>query len=82
MYGPNSEIEWNKEGSRGFLIIDRQPSQTALTAIANGATDLGEKLNKNLSSPMDIFRERLLTSQNEKDVLNSNVLVVDDPHKV
>lgn len=68
IYGPNSEIEWNKEGSRGFLIINRKPPQTALTPVADKASALGETLNKNLKPPSDTQRDRVLDVDNDANV--------------
>lgn len=80
IYGPNSEIEWNKEGSRGFLIINRKPSQTALAPVADKATELGETLNKILKNPSETSRDRLLHMENDT---NSTDKIVDfDPTSV
>ncbi|XP_055316782.1 BRCA2-interacting transcriptional repressor EMSY [Sitodiplosis mosellana] len=77
IYGPNSEIEWNKEGSRGFLIINRKPSQTALASVADKAYELGKTLNKNLKHPSDTSRDRLL--QVNKNANATDKIVDTDP---
>lgn len=80
IYGPNSEIEWNKEGSRGFLLLNRKPSQTALSDVTDKAVDLGKHLNKKLQDPCVTTRDRLLKMDN--DVRNSEKIVTGDPSSV
>lgn len=80
IYGPNSEIEWNKEGSRGFLIINRKPSQTALASVADKASELAATLNKNLKNPSDTSRDRVLHVENDNKT--SDKLVDSDPSSV
>lgn len=80
IYGPNSEIEWNKEGSRGFLIINRKPSQTALSAVADSASELGDNLNKHLKAPFKTNRCRALSVDN--DATSSDKIVLTDPINV
>lgn len=71
IYGPNSEIEWNKEGRRSFLIINRKPSQTALSVLADTASHTGEQLNKKLDDPCNTVRDRVLSAATEdKDTSN------------
>lgn len=82
IYGPNTEIEWNKEGSRRFLIIDRKPSQTALSCVADSSRDLGEQLNKNLPFPINTSRDTLPTSQNDVTSNSQTNIVTDDPNNV
>lgn len=80
IYGPNSEIEWNKEGSRGFLIINRKSAQTALTPVADKANELGKTLNKNLKSPSDTSRDRVLHVENDANA--SEIIIDADPSNV
>lgn len=77
-YGPNTEIEWNKEGSRGFLIINRKPPQTALSAVSDKATEVGEMLNKQLRPPFEVRRNRTLDIDN--DAHASDNIVINDPN--
>lgn len=78
IYGPNSEIEWNKEGSRGFLIINRKPSQTALATVAGKASQMGETLNKQLKHPCDTSRDRVLHNS-DQDTDACGKTVTNDP---
>lgn len=80
IYGPNSEIEWNQEGSRGFLIINRKPSQTALSAVADSASELGDSLNRHLKSPSKTNRSRTLSVDN--DATSSDKIILTDPINV
>lgn len=80
MYGPNSEIEWNKEGCRGFLIINRKPSQTALSSVVDSATELGDAMNKQLKQPADTSRDHMLSI--DQDVKISKKIVINDPSSV
>lgn len=80
-YGPNTEIEWSKEGSRGFLILNRKPGQTALSAIANKVSELGDTLNKNLKSPAQTNRQRTLHIDNDVNA-SADKIVTNDPTNV
>lgn len=80
--GPNSEIEWNKEGSRGYLIINRSTSQTALSMAADDASNFGDKLNKHLKEPADTARDRYLKINSSKDENIAKNLVTADPKNV
>lgn len=73
-YGPNTEIEWNKEGSRGFLIINRKPPQSALSAVADKATKLGETLNKELRPPSETVRNRTLNLDDDANASDNIVI--------
>lgn len=79
-YGPNTEIEWNKEGSRGFLIINRKPPQSALSAVADKATKLAETLNKGLRPPSETSRSRTLNLNDDANASDS--IVISDPTDV
>lgn len=78
--GPNSEIEWNREGSRGFMLINRKPSQTALSVVADRASEFGATLNKHLKHPADTRRDHILDRDN--DVNTANKIVTSDPYIV
>lgn len=81
IYGPNSEIEWNKESRRGFLIINRKPSQSALSSVADNASNSGYELNKMLPNPSNTKRDRtLIITNNDKDSnhVSSNVVIADE----
>lgn len=80
IYGPNSEIEWNKEGSRGFLIINRKPSQTALSAVSDKVGALGESLNKQLKDPCKTERDSHLKIDDDANA--SHKIVMGNPTKV
>lgn len=81
MYGPNSEIEWNKEGSRRYWIIDRKLPQTALSIVANNASYVGTKLNESLMSPAHTTRAQQ-TSHNSQNTNGATKLVTEDPNDV
>lgn len=81
IYGPNSEIEWNKEGSRRYLIIDRKLPQTALSIVANDASYVGKKLNERLLSPAQTARAQQ-TSHNSQNTNGAVKLVTEDPNDV
>lgn len=78
IYGPNSEIEWNKEGARGFSILARTAPQTALSVVADRAAKLGDELNSGLLRPICTNRDRLLFPSDE-NVENSHQIVTSDP---
>lgn len=80
-YGPNTEIEWSKEGNRGFLILNRKPGQTALSAIANKVSELGDTLNRNLTSPAQTNRQRTLQIDNDVNA-SADKIVTSDPTNV
>lgn len=81
IYGPNSEIEWNKEGSRRYLIIDRKLPQTALSIVANNASYVGKKLNECLLSPAHTTCAQQ-TSHNSQNTNGAAKLVTEDPNDV
>lgn len=63
--GPNSEIEWNKEGARGFSILARSTPQTALSLLADKAAELGDELNAKLPQPANTQRNHVLRSTDD-----------------
>lgn len=65
MHGSNSEISWNKEGSRRCSVIPRTTPKTALTLVADRAAALGEELNDRLQPPANTRRERILQPKDE-----------------
>lgn len=81
IYGPNSEIEWNKEGSRRYLIIDRKIPQTALSIVANNASYVGKILNESLLSPANTTRAQQ-SSHNSQNTNGAAKLVTEDPNDV
>lgn len=83
MCGPNSEIEWNKEGSRGYTILGRNTAHTALSVTANNASAFGAQLNQKLNEPENTVREKVLCAD-DAEVENSSVksLVTEDPQLV
>lgn len=81
--GPNSEIEWNREGSRGHTILQRNMSYTALSVAANDGSAFGARLNETLKEPADTVRETVLSAQDaSSNDISVKPLVTDDPQKV
>lgn len=76
IYGPNTEIEWNREGARGFTILTRVPPQTALAMVADKATEMAILANSKLDDPSRTVRERQLINSDEE---NDSTLVTSDP---
>lgn len=76
IYGPNTEIEWNREGARGFTILTRVPPQTALAMVADKATEMAILSNTQLDNPSKTVRDRRLVSSDEE---NDSTLVKSDP---
>lgn len=61
--------------------MNRRPAQTALSAIANRASELGDTLNKQLKSPTQTNRPRTLHIDNDVNA-SEDKLVTDDPTQV
>lgn len=78
VYGPNSEIEWNKEGARGFSLLTRTTPQTALSLLADKAAELGDQLNAKLPLPSNTQRDYVLR-QTDADTETSTNVVIADP---
>lgn len=78
--GPNSEIEWNKEGSRGHAILNRNTSHTALSVAANHASAYGAELNLKLVEPADTMRNSVLSVENDNSEVKA--LITEDPQMV
>lgn len=83
MCGPNSEIEWNKEGSRGYTILGRNTAHTALSVTANNASAFGAQLNQQLNEPENTLRGKVFCA-NDAEFEKSPVkpLVTEDPQLV
>lgn len=79
VYGPNTEIEWNRAGARGFCLLPRIPPQTALAIVADKASKLGDRINLNLDEPCKTTRERKLTVHSDEE--NDSKLVTSDPSR-
>lgn len=80
IYGPNTEIEWNREGARGFCLLARIPPQTALAVVADKAAKLADRINSNLDEPLKTARDRKLTAHSDEE--NDSKLVTADPSKI
>lgn len=81
--GPNSEIEWNKEGSRGYTILSRNTAHTALSVTANNASAFGAQLNQQLNEPANTVREMTLCADDaECEKSSPKSLVTEDPQLV
>lgn len=78
--GPNSEIEWNKEGSRGHAILNRTTAHTALSVAADHASAFGAQLNHRLDEPANTARDKLLSLESTTSKVNA--LVTEDPQMV
>lgn len=67
MCGPNSEIGWNREGSRGFALLPRSTPQTALALLADKAAELGNELNAKLPVPEGARRLHVIGATGERE---------------
>lgn len=77
VYGPNSEIEWNKEGARGFSILARSTPQTALSLLADKAAELGDELNVKLPQPANTQRKHVLQPSDDDSEFTSKIITTD-----
>lgn len=77
VYGPNSEIEWNKEGARGFSILARSTPQTALSLLADKAAELGDKLNAKLPQPANTQRTHVLRPADDDSEFTPKIVTAD-----
>lgn len=77
VYGPNSEIEWNKEGARGFSILPRATPQTALSLLADKAAEVGDELNAKLPQPASTQRNHVLRPTEDHKESAPKIVTVD-----
>lgn len=78
IYGPNTEIEWNKEGARGFSILARIPPQTAFAMVVDKAAQYVKMMNSKLDSPETTTRGVSMV-RSGGDNNNVRNLVTSDP---
>lgn len=79
IYGPNSEIGWNKEGSRGFALLQRSTPQTALTLYADRAAEVGNNSNKQYPLPEETRRAYVIGGNEVKE---ENIIKTNDSDSV
>lgn len=77
IYGPNSEIEWNREGARGFSILSRSTPQTALSLLADKAAELGDELNAKLPQPASTQRNHVLRPIDDDTEFSPKIITAD-----
>lgn len=51
MFGPNTTVDWSREGRRPFPIFNRGTAFTAVTIAADKATEKGTNDNSSLPYP-------------------------------
>lgn len=74
VFGPNTTMEWSREGRRPFPVFNRGTAYTSVAAVADKASENATNANANLPYPSETRRPQSVIEI--KDDVN---IVLNDP---